>query len=291
MGHLAFRASSRPALERRVEAIEATGFGRGWIEGNKGHGPAYRFATPDGHARELIFEVDPFEAPPEERTPFLNRPQKRPDRGIPVRRLDHVNLIVSEVKPSREFFMDTMGFRLHEQLVMNNGSEVGAWMAVTNLVHDIAVMGDRTGSCGRLHRVCYWYGYPQRYWYGYPQHLMDVADLFTESEYRLEAGPGKHGISQVYFLYIFEPGGNRVELFGDVGYLIFDPHWKPIVWGEENVDTSIIWFGSPLPDSYFTTGSPDVGRAEESEDEELVEAVEEVSRESSKVGRGPNPDA
>lgn len=99
------------------------------------------------------------------------------------------------------------------------------------------------------------------------------------------------GISQAYFLYVFEPGGNRVELFGDVGYLIFDPNWKPIVWGEEDVDTSIIWFGSPLPDSYFTTGSPDVGRAEESEDEELVEAVDEVSRESSKVGRGPNPDA
>ena len=31
-------------------------------------------------------------------------------------------------------------------------------------------------------------------------------------------------------MYVIEPGGNRIELFGDSGYLIFDPDWKTIEW-------------------------------------------------------------
>jgi catechol 2,3-dioxygenase len=78
---------------------------------------------------------------------------------------------------------------------------------------------------------------------------------------KIEAGPGKHGISQAYFMYVFEPGGNRIELFGDAGYLIFDPDWKPVTWREENLDKGIIWFGSPLPTEYFLYGTPQVDMA------------------------------
>ena len=49
LGHMALRAWSPEALERRVAAIEATGLGQGWIDGDLGHGPAYRFTDPDGH--------------------------------------------------------------------------------------------------------------------------------------------------------------------------------------------------------------------------------------------------
>ena len=39
LGHVAWRTRSPQALERRVAAIEATGLGRGWIDGDVGHGP------------------------------------------------------------------------------------------------------------------------------------------------------------------------------------------------------------------------------------------------------------
>lgn len=250
MGHAAWRTWSPQALERRVKALEASGYGRGWIDGDLGHGPAYQFVSPDGHRMELLWEVEYYKAPEEKRTALLNRPQKRPERGVPVRRLDHVNLLCSDVKTNRTFFMEQLGFRLREHVVMKDGSEVGAWLSVSPLVHELATMRDAAGARGRLHHVCYWYGYPQ--------HLSDVADLFTENGIRIEAGPGKHGISQAYFMYVFEPGGNRVELFGDAGYLIFDPDWKPIVWREEDVDKGIIWFGSPLPAEYFLYGTPPV---------------------------------
>src|SRR5204863_2191840 len=41
MGHVAFRAQSPEALERRVKIIESAGLGHGWIDGDLGHGRAY----------------------------------------------------------------------------------------------------------------------------------------------------------------------------------------------------------------------------------------------------------
>lgn len=68
LGHVAWRAMSRPALERRVAAIEASDLGRGWSDGDLGHGPAYRFATPDGHPMELLWDVEYYRAPEAERS-------------------------------------------------------------------------------------------------------------------------------------------------------------------------------------------------------------------------------
>src|SRR6478609_9986087 len=58
LGHIALRTWSPAALERRVAAIEETGLGRGWIDGDVGHGRAYRFNTPEGHPMELLWDVD-----------------------------------------------------------------------------------------------------------------------------------------------------------------------------------------------------------------------------------------
>lgn len=265
LGHVSWRASSPQALERRVAALEASGLGKGWIDGDKGHGRAYQFTTPDGHPQEILWDVDYYEAPEALKTPLMNRPQKRPTHGVPVRRLDHVNLMCSNVTPNKTFFMEELGFRLREHIVLDGGMEAGAWLSVSPLVHEVAVMGDRTGNKGRLHHIAYWYGYPQ--------HLSDIADILTEQGIQIEAGPGKHGVSQAMFMYVFEPGGNRVELFGDAGYLIFDPDWKPITWTQETLDKGIIWFGSPLPGEYFLYGTPDVSDvAETLVEEEAVPA-------------------
>ena len=53
LGHVGLRAWSPAALDRRVQAIEATGLGTGWTEGGVGHGPAYRFTDPDGNVFEI----------------------------------------------------------------------------------------------------------------------------------------------------------------------------------------------------------------------------------------------
>ena len=188
---------------------------------------------------------------------ILNRPQKRPLTGVPVRRIDHVNLLARDVTANKEFMLEQLGFRLREHIVMNDGSEAGAWLSVSALVHEIAILRDATGSRGRLHHLCYWYGAPQ--------HLADVVEVFRENGLQIEAGPGKHGITQALFLYVLEPGGNRIELFGDAGYLIFDPAWRPVTWHEENLEIGIVFYGGSLPAEFFTYGTPHVEVTEPAE--------------------------
>ncbi|HKX16928.1 MAG TPA: VOC family protein [bacterium] len=251
LGHIAWRTPSAGALEVVVGRLESTGLARGWHDGDRGHGRAFRFVTPDGHPMEALWDVEYYQAPPGKRSQLRNRPQKRPLRGVPARRLDHVNLMASSVAEVRRFFMDVLGFRLREQKIGERGVEVGAWLSVSPMVHEVAVMRDGTGAAGRLHHVAYWYGYPQ--------HLIDLADLCAEYEVPVEAGPGKHGVTQGLFMYTREPGGSRVELFGDSGYLIFDPEWKTVVWdvaNESDLEKSSIWFGGRLPETFYTYGTP-----------------------------------
>src|ERR1700688_3208066 len=73
MGHMAFRAKSQQALERRVAALKGSGYEIGWTEGDLGHGPAFAFHDPDGHKVEIYYETERYEAPPELRPALKNQ--------------------------------------------------------------------------------------------------------------------------------------------------------------------------------------------------------------------------
>jgi hypothetical protein len=42
--------------------------------------------------------------------------------------------------------------------------------------------------------------------------ILRAADIFLENGVYIETGPHKHAIQQTFFLYVYEPGGNRVEV-------------------------------------------------------------------------------
>ncbi len=248
LGHACWRASSPNALLRRVNAIASSGYGQGWIEGDEGHGAAYRFQTPDGHQMEILWDVDYWDADESRKTLLLNRPQKRPVRGVPVKRLDHINLMSSNPAADARFLMDQLGFRMTEQMVEDDGTTLGSWLSVSNIVHEIAFMIDPVAR-GRLHHVCYWYGVPQN--------LFEIADICKDNNIHIELGPRKHSISQAFCLYVYEPGGNRVELFGDTGYLIFDPAWKAVRWSDKET-VSNRGIGAGFTESYWIYGTPNM---------------------------------
>jgi catechol 2,3-dioxygenase-like lactoylglutathione lyase family enzyme len=182
-----WRARSPQALERRVGAIEASGLGRGWIDGDLGHGRAYRFDTPEGHPMELFWEVDYGAGPAGRETVLLNRPERRPRAGVPVRRIDHLNLMTADAGACRDFMVDVLGFRERERVVGgDDGPVLASWLSVTNLSHDIALVPEPTDQRGRLHHVCFHYISVQ--------HLFDVAELAKEAGIAIEHGPGRHGI-------------------------------------------------------------------------------------------------
>jgi catechol 2,3-dioxygenase len=73
------------------------GCGLGWSDGDIGHGRAYRFSSPDGHVFELYYDTRKYEAPDTERPALKNIAQRYHGRGAAVRRLDHFNLLATDV--------------------------------------------------------------------------------------------------------------------------------------------------------------------------------------------------
>lgn len=248
MGFAGWRAMSPQALDRRVAAIKDSGLGRGWVEGEVGMGPAYEFTTPDGSVQRLNWEIDYFRAEPDNASVLLNRRQRRPLTGVPIKHLDHLNMFAKNVTDNKNFAADVLGFKLSEHIVMSDNVEGGAWLRLQTRSHDVAFTKDGMGEGGRLHHVAFAYGTTQ--------HLEDAADVLIDNGLEIEAGIARHGISQAQFLYVFEPGGNRIELVGQLGIQIHDPSWEPVVWRQDTLDSAIIWQGSPLPAEFDTYGTP-----------------------------------
>ncbi|MGC6768439.1 VOC family protein [Enterococcus sp. LJL51] len=246
-----WRATSQAALERRVAVLSNLPEGKGWVEPAFGRGKAYEFTSPDNHLFEIFFDVDYYVAPEELKSKLNNRPQRRPLTGVPVRRLDHMNCLSKSVDKNVEFFTEHLGFKVREYLAKEDGGKGAAWLSVSPLVHEIAFMADGMldkAEPGRLHHIAYWFGDPQDLEY--------LSDALTELGIPIEAGPLKHGVSQAKCMYVIEPGGNRIELFGDTGYLIFDPTFEPVEWKLTDAEKAIIWYGASLPHSYFRYGTP-----------------------------------
>ena len=246
IGHMGVRASSPAALERRASAIEATGLGRGWIDGDLGHGAAYRFADPDGHPMELYYEAERYDPPPHLRPMLKNQPQRYVGRGCAVKRVDHVNLLAADVSASRVFATEQLGYRLHEQIILDDGTEAGAWLSLSIAAHELIYVADAYGARGRLHHVAFWVDTREE--------VLRAADVFLDHGVHIEAAPSKHAIAQGFFLYGYEPGGNRVEVTTG-GYFVYDPDFEPIVWSEAERARGQAW-GVQTVESFHTYGTP-----------------------------------
>jgi catechol 2,3-dioxygenase len=247
--HIGYRAASPQALQRRVAVIEQMGCGLGWSDGDLGHGPAYRFRDPDNHVFELYYETRRYEAPPAERPALKNQAQRFHGRGVATRRLDHVNLLAKELSAIRDFMPKALGSRVTEQIVLDDGHIGGCWFTVNNKSYDIAYSRDHTGSQGRFHHVTY--AVDQR------EHILQAADIFLENGVHIETGPLKHAIQQTFFLYVFEPAGNRVEIANAGARLILAPDWQTVTWSETERKKGQAW-GLKTVESFHTVGTPPV---------------------------------
>jgi len=249
IGCVSWRAASEEALARRVAALEAAGLGDGWDEGEFGRGRAYRFHDPDGHRMVAYFDEHKYRAPDHLRSTLKNLPQKYTARGANVRRLDHLALLASDVAANRAFAQQLLGMQLREQVLFDEGRlEIGSWLSPNPVHHSVAYVKDVRNARGRLHHVSFWVDNRED--------VLRAADVLIENGIKIEAGPSKHNNSQGFYLYSFEPGGNRVEIYSG-SYLVFAPDWEPVTWNEEERGTGVYW-GSPLPESFLDYATPDV---------------------------------
>lgn len=252
VGHIAYRTSSPAALERRVKAIEASGYKvLGWVDGDLGHGKAFRFEDPFGHLFEIYWDTVRYQPPEHEKPALKNLAQRYHARGCHPRRLDHLNLLAADVAEFRRFMETCLGSRVTEMIQLDNGRLGGCWFTINNKTYDLACTEEHGGGDGRLHHVTY--ATDSR------EEILRAADIFLENGVHIETGPHKHAIQGTFFLYVWEPAGNRVELANSGARLILAPDWQPVVWTESERKKGQAW-GLKTIETFHTHGTPPVDK-------------------------------
>ncbi|OOY24754.1 catechol 2,3-dioxygenase [Thioclava sediminum] len=250
VGHIGYRASSQAALERRVAAIEGSDFKViGWNDGDLSHGRAFRFGAPFGHVFEIYFDTVKYQHGEADKPALKNNASRFHHTGAAPRRLDHLNLLSEDVTEFRRFMETCLGSRVTEMIQLDNGRLGGCWFTVNNKGYDLACTEEHGGGKGRFHHVTY--AADQR------EDILRAADIFLENGVHIETGPHKHAIQNTFFLYVWEPAGNRVEIANAGARLILDPDWEPIVWTEADRKKGQAW-GLKTIETFHTHGTPPV---------------------------------
>lgn len=250
IGHVAYRVSSPQALVRRVAAIEASGYKvHGWIDGDLGHGRAFRFEDPFGHIFELYWDTVRYQPADNDVAALKNTASAF--TGAAPRRLDHLNLLASDVAEFRRFMETCLGSRVTEMIQLDNGRIGGCWFTINNKTYDLACTEEHGGGIARLHHVTY--ATDQR------EDILRAADIFLQNGVHIETGPHKHAIQGTFFLYVWEPAGNRVELANAGARLILQPDWETVVWTEKDRKKGQAW-GLKTIETFHTHGTPPVRR-------------------------------
>ena len=165
-------------------------------------------------------------------------------RGVKPLRIDHFNCFSPDVDASVEFYSD-FGFRVTEYTEDDESQKLwAAWLHRKGGVHDMAFTN---GTGPRLHHVAFWVPTPLN--------IIDLLDLMATTGYvsHIERGPGRHGISNAFFLYILDPDGHRIEIYCS-DYQTVDPDLEPIKWDLKDPQRQTLW-GAPAPQSWFEHGS------------------------------------
>ena len=248
VGHIAYRAASPEALDRRVAAIKASGYTtHGWIDGDPSHGRAFRFEDPFGHVFEIYYDTVWYAAEGDDAPALKNTASAF--TGAAPRRLDHLNLLSADVTEFRRFMETCLGSRVTEMIRLDNGRLGGGWFTVNNKTYDLACTEEHGGGDGRLHHVTY--ATDQR------EDILRAADIFLQNGVHIETGPHKHAVQGTFFLYVWEPAGNRVELANAGARLILAPDWEPVVWTEQDRKKGQAW-GLKTIETFHTHGTPPV---------------------------------
>jgi catechol 2,3-dioxygenase len=136
-----------------------------------------------------------------------------------------------------------------EQIRLDNGRLGGCWFTINNKTYDLACTEEHGRGQNRLHHVTY--ATDQR------EDILRAADIFLENGVHIETGPHKHGIQGTFFLYVWEPAGNRVELANAGARLILQPDWETVTWTETERKKGQAW-GLKTIETFHTHGTPPV---------------------------------
>jgi catechol 2,3-dioxygenase len=235
--HLAYRVRSPADVDNAEEYFTALGCPVrrvGADEGAPGVGEALRSLDPLGFPVEFYYDIEPAER-------LIQRYDLH--RGPSIARLDHFNLTVPDV-PAAYAYYSSLGFGCSET-IEDEHELYAAWMYRKQTVHDVAFTG---GAGPRLHHV------------GVAVHeshqLLHLADVLgaLHAEAHIERGPGRHGVSNAFYLYLRDPDGHRVEIYTS-DYYTGDPDHETYRWSVHD-DRRRDYWGHAVIESWYKEASP-----------------------------------
>ena len=200
----------------------------------KGIGDSVRVEDPLGFPYEFFYEVEHVER--------LTQRYDLYSAGELVR-LDHFNQVTPDVPRGRKYLED-LGFRVSEDIQDSDGVTYAAWMHRKQTVHDTALTG---GNGPRMHHVAF---------ATHEKHnIIQICDKMGALRIsdRIERGPGRHGVSNAFYLYILDPDGHRVEIYTQ-DYYTGDPD-NPIITWDVHDNQRRDWWGNPVVPSWYTEAS------------------------------------
>lgn len=249
--HVAWRVRHTDDLELAASSLTQRGIDVSWVEPGeeRGQGRALRFQLPPGHRFELYHDIERATAPDALRSRIKTNASRPWTKGISPRRIDHINITTDDAGALTTWLTETLGFGVREYIRLKDGTIAAAWLAVSALSHDIGVMVDPSGSkADGFQHVAYHVDNAQD--------VLRALEILQENGVPIDAGPGRHGLSQGIFAYARDPGsGHRLEIFTG-GYLVFDPDWEPIEWTEDEMPIALAYWGTQilaLPEMDVTT--------------------------------------
>ena len=235
---LGFRVRTEADLDRLAEHFEPARPMR-WIEAGSdpGTGRSLRVWDPFGYPLEFLHLIEQFETQ-----------HQRFDlhRGAPLLRFDHLNLHAPRVEDALRFWL-SLGFRCSEYISTDDPASeriTGAWLLRKPTVHDVALTA---GTGPRLHHFAYWVAEPAG--------VLRACDQLAggQQSHVIERGPGRHGVSNAFFVYLRDPDGHRIELYS-CDYYTGDPDHKPLRWSVNDPRCRSFW-GAQAPDSWYDESS------------------------------------
>jgi catechol 2,3-dioxygenase len=233
---LGYKVASEQDLDRAATWLKARNLPVAFPE-MPFQGRTLRTADPIGLPVDLYFKMERVQ-------PMLQKYAAY--QGARIQRIDHINCFTPDVQASYDFYTE-LGFRLSETTETEgpDGKLWAVWMHRKGNVHDLAFTN---GRGPRLHHI--------GVWTASALDILHICDVMATSGYlaNMERGPGRHGISNAFFLYLRDPDGHRVELFTS-DYLTVDPDHEPIRWTLDDPQRQTLW-GHPAPKSWFEEGSP-----------------------------------
>lgn len=163
-------------------------------------------------------------------------------RGIAPKYVDHVNALVTDADAGAKWWMDELGFKCSEYTESEPPESRiwGSWLYRKPSVHDVAVM---TGPGPSLHHV----GIMVKDEMSIIR-LCDKLGAAGKND-MIERGPGRHGISNAFFLYLRDFDGNRIEFYTS-DYMTSDPNFVPKRWSLDDPTRQTLW-GAPPPRRWF----------------------------------------